>query len=415
MKAWLVVLLVSVGLVAYSSTQYARAEDSAGPGGDDGTPQQPGSGGSSGPAASGSYVVLGYNDLGMHCLNQDFSQFMVLPPYNNLYAQVISRSGEDPHLVSSGVTVSYTIPSNTHSADKTNFWNFVQALLGVNPAPNVGLTGNGLAGNMKPSGDNDWLATGIPITPVLDNGQTNPYPLATITVKTSGGQQVASTQAVVPVSWEMRCDLCHGGQGGKVTAKNILQSHDRLHGTNLMAARPVVCGSCHAQPELGLSGQPGLPNLSRAMHHAHASRMGMVSLTNECYACHPGPETQCFRDVHLSHGLTCKTCHKSMTAVANPKRTPWVDEPRCGSTACHHVPGHQYEQPGVLYKRSKGHHSVHCEACHGSPHAITPTVVPVDNVQAIAVQGHPGTIDTCKVCHGSTPDEPFPHTLSGGD
>ena len=73
---------------------------------------------------STSYVVLAYNDLGMHCLNQDFSAFMVLPPYNNLYAQVIQRGGEDPQIVSSGLTVSYYIPANTTSAGKTNFWDY---------------------------------------------------------------------------------------------------------------------------------------------------------------------------------------------------------------------------------------------------------------------------------------------------
>ena len=36
-----------------------------------------------------SYVVLGYNDLGMHCMNQDFSQLCILPPFNTL-----ARSGD---------------------------------------------------------------------------------------------------------------------------------------------------------------------------------------------------------------------------------------------------------------------------------------------------------------------------------
>ena len=58
----------------------------------------------------------------MHCMNEDFSEFMILPPYNTVHAQVIDRSGEEPHIVTSGVTVQYTIPGNTHSADKTNFW-----------------------------------------------------------------------------------------------------------------------------------------------------------------------------------------------------------------------------------------------------------------------------------------------------
>jgi hypothetical protein len=33
-----------------------------------------------GPFADYPYVVLGYNDLGMHCMQQDFSEMMILPP-----------------------------------------------------------------------------------------------------------------------------------------------------------------------------------------------------------------------------------------------------------------------------------------------------------------------------------------------
>ncbi len=42
-----------------------------------------------------SYVVLGYNDLGMHCMNQDFSHRCILPPYNSLHAQVIQIGREE--------------------------------------------------------------------------------------------------------------------------------------------------------------------------------------------------------------------------------------------------------------------------------------------------------------------------------
>ena len=39
-------------------------------------------GSNSGTIFAGDMVVLGYNDLGMHCMNQDFSEFMILPPFN---------------------------------------------------------------------------------------------------------------------------------------------------------------------------------------------------------------------------------------------------------------------------------------------------------------------------------------------
>jgi hypothetical protein len=56
-----------------------------------------------------------------------------------------------------------------------------------------------------------------------------------------------------------------------------------------------------------------------------------------------------------------------------------------------------------------------CAACHGPPHAITPTVTPSDNLQAITLQGYAGTIDNCVVCHKQRPDDSFNHTLRGGD
>jgi hypothetical protein len=236
----------------------------------------------------------------MHCMNQDDSEICILPPFNNLHAQVIAR-GEEPQIITSGATVSYSVPGNTYSAGKTNFWTYAKDLFGVDLAPNVGLTGNGLAGNMTPTGNGDWAATGIPLTPIMDNGALNPYALSRINV-TSGGSLMATTQAVVPVSWEISCNLCHNRPGFPTVASDILEAHDRLHGTNLQNQKPVLCASCHADPALGTSGSPGVPTLSCSMHTAHASRFTPPALQAvsgiNCYACHPGIKTQCQRDIH---------------------------------------------------------------------------------------------------------------------
>lgn len=365
---------------------------------------------------SSQYVVFGYNDLGMHCMNEDFSELMILPPYNTFHALVIRR-GEDPEIVRSNVTIDYTIQSNTTSVTKTNFWDYEDMLFGASLPADIGLTGNGLSGMMvfdPAAGRNDWVVTGVPVTPIEDDGTENPYPLATITVAV-GGQDTVQTQSVVPVSWEISCNLCHNEEGIS-TATNILRAHDRLHSTKLEQSKPVACGACHAQPALGWSGIPGRPSLSRAMHGSHASRMSLANLDVDCYACHPGIRTQCLRDVHFSSGMECTSCHGSMTDVADPSRLPWQTEPRCAD--CHpRVPrwGFEMEQPNTLYRDSKGHHGVHCSACHGSPHAITPTVQLADNMQAIALQGKPGKIDKCTVCHTQTPDESFDHRYEAED
>ncbi len=366
-----------------------------------------------GKAGSTPFVVLGYNELGMHCMNQDFSELCILPPYNNLRAQVLDRRGEDPRIVTSGITVKYSIPGNTVSVPKTNFWTFAPALFNAHLPPNIGLTGNGLAGLMKPSGENDWIATGIPLTPLDDKLNLNPYQLGRIDVQ-GNGQTLASTVAVVPVSWEINCNLCHNTPGISV-ATDILRKHDKLHQTRLEASKPVLCGQCHADPALGTTGAPGVKMLSHAMHGAHASRMGMVAqLGNTCYACHPGTQTKCQRDVHLSKGITCINCHGDMAAVGNVNRRPWVDEPTCAS--CHQArkPTFQFEEPNKLFKNSRGHGGVHCAACHGPQHAITPAVTAPDNAEAILLQGSAGVISKCTVCHNRQPEDAFFHSLDEG-
>ena len=46
------------------------------------------------------YVVISWNDLGMHCYNRDFKDLAVLPPFNTLWAQVIHR-GDPPEIITS--------------------------------------------------------------------------------------------------------------------------------------------------------------------------------------------------------------------------------------------------------------------------------------------------------------------------
>lgn len=127
---------------------------------------------------TGSHVVLVNNDLGMHCMNLNHQNLSILPPYNNLQAQVIRR-GDAAHLptiVTEGVTLEYSFPGNTYSAGKTDFWTHAQALFGVALPPNVGLTGRGLSGEFDLDGD-VWRAEGIPLTPFMDATPTieEPY------------------------------------------------------------------------------------------------------------------------------------------------------------------------------------------------------------------------------------------------
>ena len=60
----------------------------------------------------GTHVVLGANDLGMHCADQDDSIFSVLPPFNVLHAQVIRRGGRPEILDDGEVEVTYSAASS---------------------------------------------------------------------------------------------------------------------------------------------------------------------------------------------------------------------------------------------------------------------------------------------------------------
>jgi hypothetical protein len=386
----------------------------------------------------GKYVVLAWNDLGMHCYNNDFKDIAILPPYNNLWAQVIMQGGEEPHVVTKGITVSYKFPENTYSAgkkglpDKTNFWSYAKKIFGLSkPLPvNVGLKGNGLSGTMKLASDH-FTAEGIPLTEYRDQDAAKktryPYQKAVIEVRQAGtGALLARTIAVAPVSTEMHCDRCHSDTGsatksskitptGKVET-NILALHDRRNSKKyaglgfkgtLMGNRPVLCASCHGSNALGTKSKGKLVNLSRAIHGKHASVKDITNDSNGCYSCHPGPETKCLRDVHSTKlKMSCVSCHGTIKKVSQ-NTNPWLNEPRCDNQACHHSTSVTQNQP--LYKNSKAHGGIYCEGCHDSTHAVAPSRETNDAIKFIDLQGKNGTLNTCSVCHTSKPDERFSH------
>jgi hypothetical protein len=106
----------------------------------------------------------------------------------------------------------------------------------------------------------------------------------------------------------------------------------------------------------------------------------------------------------------CQECHGSVEEVGqslDDGREPWLEEPQCGSSSCH---GSNYaEEPGKLFRQSKGHGGLFCSACHGSPHALYTSENARDNQQIIALQGYAGILRECSVCHGVNPPYPGPH------
>ncbi len=342
------------------------------------------------------WTVLGWNDLGMHCMDGDYAVYAILPPYNTIHAQVIDSNGS---LVKSGsgVTVTYEAVAdpagsiNAVSLWKTNFWTFAAKLFGVKLSDDTGLTGNAMPGSanqrqpMKFEPAHNWFtADGIPVTPYDDRGDKNYYPMMRITARDGSGSVLATTDIVLPVSDEMDCRVCHAS-GARPDTKpssgwaqnplaerdyklNILGLHDDRQASspaykNALAAMgyssaglyatatngtPVLCASCHASNALSTKGQPGIPQLTISIHgyHAHVtdpatgSTLDSAQNRSACYRCHPGSATRCLRGVmgnsvaaDGSMAIQCQNCHGTMSVVGAVGRKGWFDEPNCQS--CH--------------------------------------------------------------------------------
>jgi len=365
------------------------------------------------PAKNMTYMVFAWNDLGMHCDQNDYSYFMVLPPYNTLHVQVLDRNGPNV-LNASNVTVSYSFPKKTDSTLHTNFWSYA-AQYGFNVARNVGISGTPLAGNMQQDSHGlGFVATGIPITPYDDDGTWDPYGTAVISVKDSSSGAVLQTANVVaPVSTEMMCVNCHAASNPQL---DVLQRHDQHNGTTLASdqAKGIVhaCSQCHSDNALGAPGTPGVESLSLAMHNFHKDKMTSTATaantTPDCYNCHPGPKTQCMRGIMFRAGKSCHDCHGDMygmTSSLQAGRQAWLQEPQCGS--CH---GSQHaENSSTLYRNSILQNAItsdmnnkfYCEACHNGTHGEYTTANDADPTIPQKFQGDSYWIWNCTVCHTS--------------
>ena len=94
--------------------------------------------------------ILGWNNLGMHCMDSDYSVFSILPPYNTIESQLIVAG----KLVTNGAgyTVTYQAvadPSgsfNSTAIGKGNYYTYAQAIYGAALAPDGGLAGWNMPG-----------------------------------------------------------------------------------------------------------------------------------------------------------------------------------------------------------------------------------------------------------------------------
>ena len=347
-------------------------------------------------AGNGQWTVLGWNNLGMHCMDDDYSVFSILPPFNTIDAQLIDAQGR---LVQSnqGITMTYEAVAdpdgsiNMSSIGKSNFWDHSLDLFGLACAPETGLAGNRMPGPQNSPQPLTWDAgrkafegSGIPIIPIDDKGRRNTYPMMRLVARSSTGATLASSDIVLPVSSEMDCRACHASTAGPAAMPvagwvndandrrdfrlNILRLHDERQAGNpiyasalatnqyqatglydtAMAGTAILCARCHSTEALSSAGIAGIPALTRAMHSRHAhvvapsTGMTLESVANRssCYQCHPGSATRCLRGAmgaavaqDGTMEMQCQSCHGSMTQVGAATRTGWLDEPQCGN--CH--------------------------------------------------------------------------------
>ena len=147
----------------------------------------------------------------MHCDQNDYSYFMVLPPYNTLHAQVFRRGRRRRKPYHQRRYRQLFLPEEDELGPCTPTSGPMRRSTDLTSPTNVGISGTPLAGNMTLDAKGlSWQAVGIPITPYDDDGTWDPYGTAVITVKNSSGQVLQTANVVAPVSTEMMCSNCHG-------------------------------------------------------------------------------------------------------------------------------------------------------------------------------------------------------------
>ncbi len=424
--------------------------DNGNGGGESGAPV---TGGNSG--LKNEYRLLAWNDLGMHCMDgNDYSVFSILPPYNNLLAQLIQKGDGTARRISSGVKITYeAAPAlngkyNTTSKTKTNFWNYVSLLFHTNLTPDIGLKGNPVQSktpaDMSYQNAHDWWsAEGIPTMPRNDDGSVNHYPMVKVVARDNSGKVLAETTTVLPVSDEMDCSKCHSSTAGYSATQpvkgfvndadknkdyklNILRLHDQKHDISsyladlkakgydyqasleatARAGTPILCAACHGSNALPGTGIQGIPPLTQAIHSRHKSvidpktgqKLDNAANRNACYACHPGATTQCLRGAmgkaknpDGTMKMQCQSCHGGMAAVGKAGRDGWFDEPNC--QACHQN-GHRYTEAVTDFATGT------LRAALDNRFATNPDT-PVKGKSLYRFSTGHGKLQ-CAACHGST-------------
>jgi len=202
------------------------------------------------------------------------------------------------------------------------------------------------------------------------------------------------------------CYQCHPGR-----------RNDCLRGA--MATGGMLCQDCHGDmQQVGDDFSRNVSPANAGAFELHAdyytnSQTPRVPWANEpgCGSCHTGDAMNNMRGIEGSIGSPNDTIRLMQAwLVGDAKATPIVPvNKRFAENTITEGPA---SGNPMLYRVSTGHEGVLCESCHGATHGIWPNanLNANDNVTALQLQGHTGTISECSTCHtgdlGSTLEGP---------
>jgi len=171
---------------------------------------------------------------------------------------------------------------------------------------------------------------------------------------------------------------------------------------SVMAVKGMQCQNCHGgvQPDGSLTPDNGL---------LAVAGFSPAFSDPDWWINYPNPDTVTWTTTGQQRRPwtdlpKCQSCHSgdALSHLGDPAKiiqTLAYDptDPACTPTMASNL--RFAENPGQLFRFSQGH-GMACESCHGSPHAEWPArTAGNDNVTPTQLQGYPGPIFECGVCH----------------
>jgi len=277
-------------------------------------------------------------------------------------------------------------------------------------------------GPLGPENDGPLVLNGVTVSPSLANGRDQIKHKSMSNVMHSHHATVTDVDGVVlfpdmPPSVNPDGSLRDPVAANEILQQTCYQCHpgqrtDCLRGA--MASGGMLCQDCHGDmaqvgDDFTRNVSPDNPGAFEFVGNFYTDpAQPRVPWANEpgCGSCHTGDAMD---NMHGDPGTIGDPQDgiRLMQAYlsTDTKATPIV--PTNNRFAENTVPAtfEGMPNPGegnpMLYRVSKGHEGVFCEACHGATHGIWPNSNPNanDNVAAMQLQGHTGTISECSTCH----------------